>query len=77
MLTGKSPFEIVYGHLIPLLLDFSSIPHHGYASADATDFISDVKDVQRGIFEKLLVSTTKYKATIECEGEIPSRCTCQ
>lgn len=46
--TAKSPFEIVYGHPIPHILDRSSIPYHGRRSAEADDIIEHARGATRG-----------------------------
>lgn len=62
--TSKSPFEIVYGHIILYFLDSSSIPYTWRQSANADNLIEHIKVVHQEVSEKLTITATRYKEVV-------------
>ena len=58
---GKSPFEVVYGHVPAHYLDFAPIPESPMTSKKAEDFAVTMARIYEEVRNKLEVSTKVYR----------------
>ena len=76
--TGRTPFEIVYGHIPRRPLDLAPVDPHTRTSAEGISFAQYMSDVHHDIHSRIVSQNEKYKANADvgrrsvsfCEGEL-------